>query len=551
VLFLGGMLLFGNHYKLGNVYPIMNKRGIWAVVAAVLLILITIVALMIIWMAILPLIRQDFGSDIFDMQLQILTSEGYTVYDEVKHFAFVHVKRGPDNITIDGLQIIFNFNGDSIRYQTKSVPGSNGNMVYSFNFTRDGVGGIPGKVAVAPIIIKNNKRRVGDILDEVNIPIKRATVTPENNDDSMDNIFIPVDEGEPCFDFDGDGYGNPGASTCSGGPALDCDDDEFWINPGIPERCWNGIDDNCNSLIDAADPGCNVAFMSDVVSYWDFNDNGDDSFGLNNMNIYGGSNVSYVAGITANNKAINLGTYSHMLSRASEDTMDYDINNGSFPGLEVPCGDNGISDGEGTISIWFKKLEDNTVPTAAHEYVFSMFNWSGGVANRMYINYIQGTDFLEIARSTSPPKPADPIIAGIPVTTRENSGGIIIEGKDPSWYPIGIVDRNKWHFAIFTWEDLPGFPGFGESNFYLDGKHEATLSYGDMQNTNQIHFGSWADYPGCDSSSSSFRQVPPSNTYHEYFHGQLDEARAFDVALTAGEAKQYYDMFDPVEVLNA
>lgn len=47
-----------------------------------------------------------------------------------------------------------------------------------------------------------------------------------------------IDEG---FDVDGDGY-----SICNG----DCDDLYFDINPGSPEICGNGVDDNCNGLID-------------------------------------------------------------------------------------------------------------------------------------------------------------------------------------------------------------------------------------------------------------------------------------------------------------
>jgi len=58
-------------------------------------------------------------------------------------------------------------------------------------------------------------------------------------------------------DSDGDNYGNASVSqsTCSGAPSgyttdnTDCDDNNSALNPGATELC-NGIDDNCNSLVD-------------------------------------------------------------------------------------------------------------------------------------------------------------------------------------------------------------------------------------------------------------------------------------------------------------
>ncbi len=50
------------------------------------------------------------------------------------------------------------------------------------------------------------------------------------------------DSGAPAVDADGDGYDS----------TVDCDDDEFLVNPGANELC-NGIDDDCDGLIDDAD----------------------------------------------------------------------------------------------------------------------------------------------------------------------------------------------------------------------------------------------------------------------------------------------------------
>jgi secreted trypsin-like serine protease len=53
-----------------------------------------------------------------------------------------------------------------------------------------------------------------------------------------------VDEGCVCVDSDGDGY------CLGGGPMGDCNDANPYQNPGAAEVCGNGIDDNCNGLVD-------------------------------------------------------------------------------------------------------------------------------------------------------------------------------------------------------------------------------------------------------------------------------------------------------------
>jgi len=58
-------------------------------------------------------------------------------------------------------------------------------------------------------------------------------------DNDCDGV-IPEDE---FIDGDGDGY-----LLC-----LDCDDASSAVNPGVAEICENGIDDNCNSVVDEQD----------------------------------------------------------------------------------------------------------------------------------------------------------------------------------------------------------------------------------------------------------------------------------------------------------
>jgi hypothetical protein len=74
---------------------------------------------------------------------------------------------------------------------------------------------------------------------------------------TLTDYFCP-DPTPACIDNDNDGYGNPGDSSCAY-TAEDCDDGNAAINPGAAEDCTDGIDNNCNGLVDTQDPnavGC-------------------------------------------------------------------------------------------------------------------------------------------------------------------------------------------------------------------------------------------------------------------------------------------------------
>ena len=51
-----------------------------------------------------------------------------------------------------------------------------------------------------------------------------------------------------CVDSDGDGYDAYDAVACPSG--TDCDDNNFFVNPGAVEECSDGIDNNCDGSID-------------------------------------------------------------------------------------------------------------------------------------------------------------------------------------------------------------------------------------------------------------------------------------------------------------
>ena len=90
-----------------------------------------------------------------------------------------------------------------------------------------------------------------------------ATEVCDGIDDDCDGLTDEPgtpDGVEYPIDRDGDGYGHPTLTgvACAPGDgyaedATDCDDGDPSRNPGAPEDCTNGVDDDCDGVIDEAD----------------------------------------------------------------------------------------------------------------------------------------------------------------------------------------------------------------------------------------------------------------------------------------------------------
>ncbi|MFM2244534.1 MAG: hypothetical protein RL071_608 [Pseudomonadota bacterium] len=107
--------------------------------------------------------------------------------------------------------------------------------------------------------------RAGDCNDGAAAVNPLAAEVCNSVDDDCDSLVDAADGGligglSVYADSDGDGYGAGSASrACAAGGGLvadntDCNDSTAAVSPMAAERC-NGIDDDCDSLVDDADPG--------------------------------------------------------------------------------------------------------------------------------------------------------------------------------------------------------------------------------------------------------------------------------------------------------
>jgi len=156
---------------------IRNNKAISAVIATVLIILITVAAITIIWAAIIPLINKQLssGTNCLDAvaQVQIVSDEGYTCYKVNSTGAnknmTLQVRHGAKDFTLADISVLVSAGGDSTTLSVdknqvgtkQGLPGANEAKVYVINTTT--ITGTISKVEIAPIVSVGNTENTCDI----------------------------------------------------------------------------------------------------------------------------------------------------------------------------------------------------------------------------------------------------------------------------------------------------------------------------------------------------------------------------------------------------
>ena len=143
----------------------MGKRGISAIVATVLIILVTVAAVTILWAAVIPMVSDALVFSDLEGRVSVLSSGGYTFYDADKDVASVQVKRDVDEGVISRVRISFDFGGSSVS-STVVAPESGATKVYLFDL---GGRGVPSGVSVAPVFAVGEREKVGSVMSTVDV----------------------------------------------------------------------------------------------------------------------------------------------------------------------------------------------------------------------------------------------------------------------------------------------------------------------------------------------------------------------------------------------
>jgi hypothetical protein len=136
----------------------MNKRAVSAVVATVLIILITVAAVTVVWTLIVPMVREGMVFRELEGRVDILTSGGYTFYDEDSGVVSVQVGRGNDEGDLKRVRVVFSFAGNS-QGSVVDSPDLGQAKTYVFD---TGSNGRPDSVSVYPIFLIEGKEVEGD-----------------------------------------------------------------------------------------------------------------------------------------------------------------------------------------------------------------------------------------------------------------------------------------------------------------------------------------------------------------------------------------------------
>ncbi len=159
-----------------------NKKGISAIVATVLIILITVAAITIIWAAIIPMISNQLesGTVCLDAVSQVqLLDAGYTCYNldatDANDNVSIQIKHGAKDFILADIQVLISSGGSTTPIllvedegvDPNDLPKPNEEKVYVIDASS--ITGTIDKVQIAPIVSVGNTQESCDISATKNI----------------------------------------------------------------------------------------------------------------------------------------------------------------------------------------------------------------------------------------------------------------------------------------------------------------------------------------------------------------------------------------------
>ncbi len=145
-----------------------ERKAVSALIATVLLILISVAAVGVIWSLVMPMLQEkitEASQSCISAKIKIDTEKGFTCYDSANNQLKVMISRGPDDLELAGLQIIVFASGSSYKYEIgDKIVGVNEDKVYTLNLTF-----APEQATVAPIVRLGTSKKVCGITSRADI----------------------------------------------------------------------------------------------------------------------------------------------------------------------------------------------------------------------------------------------------------------------------------------------------------------------------------------------------------------------------------------------
>ena len=154
-----------------------KKKGISAVVATVLIILITVAAVTIIWAAIIPMIngQLESGTQCLDAVSQVSIVDDYTCFNAgvgLDNNISLQVSRGAKTFALVGVQVLVGEGGSTTAYTLpenaiplyNTLPDVNEEKVLVFSIP---IGSTPDSIQLAPIVTVGNTPNTCDVSSEI------------------------------------------------------------------------------------------------------------------------------------------------------------------------------------------------------------------------------------------------------------------------------------------------------------------------------------------------------------------------------------------------
>ncbi len=145
----------------------MNKKGMFLIMSTILIILAIIVAVSVIWVMVVPLVRDKLSLEIgcINADVSIGSSSGYTCYDKKNKIIGVQVMKGTGRVNVSDIQILLSRSGESKSFIVPIDLNYNSKRVFYIPSERAGE-----EVSIAPIIKVGSMKKTCDAVLKVELP---------------------------------------------------------------------------------------------------------------------------------------------------------------------------------------------------------------------------------------------------------------------------------------------------------------------------------------------------------------------------------------------